>query len=212
MQALAACHELRGGLAGISKERIGHEMRKLLAAPDPAQAVRLMAEAGVLPLVLPGADGSDLPDLIGAEQDFGTGALPAWPRRLALLAPQDAAGALRLSRAEARVQAQLAEAQQMPPATAAYRFGRAIAAQSVLIRAGRGEAPAFGWCHQIARAADLTFPLTAADLAPRLTGAALGRALRRTEAAWIDSGFTLTRDELKALVLTPPPTGAAGDA
>ena len=86
MQALAACHELRGGLAGISKERIGHEMRKLLAAPDPAQAVRLMAEAGVLPLVLPGADGSDLPDLIGAEQDFGTGALPAWPRRLALYA------------------------------------------------------------------------------------------------------------------------------
>ena len=212
MQALAACHELRGGLAGISKERIGHEMRKLLAAPDPAQAVRLMAEAGVLPLVLPGADGSDLPDLIGAEQDFGTGALPAWPRRLALLAPQDAAGALRLSRAEARVQAQLAEAQQMPPATAAYRFGRAIAAQSVLIRAGRGEAPAFGWCHQIARAADLTFPLTAADLAPRLTGAALGRALRRTEAAWIDSGFTLTRDELKALALAPPPTGAAGNA
>ena len=45
----------------LEKERIGHEMRKLLAAPDPAQAVALMAEAGVLPLVLPGADGSDPP-------------------------------------------------------------------------------------------------------------------------------------------------------
>ena len=196
MQALAACHELRAGLSGISKERIGHEIRKLLAAPDPSQALAFMAEAGVLPLVLPGADASDMSDLIEAELDFGTGALPRWPRRLALMAPENAADALRLSRDEARMQTQLAEAQTMPPPAAAYRFGRAVAAQSVLIGAAHGKIPAFGWCHGIARATEATFPLTAADLIPDLTGAALGQALRRTETAWIDSDFTLTHAQL----------------
>lgn len=212
MQALSACRELRAGLSGISRERIGHEIRKLLAAPDPAQALAFMAEAGVLPLVLPGADASDMPELIEAERDFGTGALPRWPRRLALLAPEDAAGALRLSRDEARMQAQLAQAQTMPPAAAAYRLGRAVAAQSVLIGAAHGKTPPFGWCHDIARAHAATLPLSAADLQPALTGAALGRALRRAEAAWIDSDFTLTRAELLDLARSPAAkTGGAAD-
>lgn len=209
MQALAACHELRAGLANISRERIGHEIRKLLAAPDPSQAVAFMAEAGVLPLVLPGADATDLTELIEAERDFGTGALPRWPRRLALLAPTDPAGALRLSRDEARMQTHLTEAQTMAAGAAAYRFGRAIAAQSVLIGAAHGKTPPFGWCHAIARATQAVFPLTAADLVPDLTGAALGRALRHAEAAWIASDFTLTRAQLLDLIGKPdtPTTG-----
>ncbi|RCW88174.1 CCA tRNA nucleotidyltransferase [Paracoccus lutimaris] len=215
MQALAACRELRAGLNGISKERIGHEIRKLLTAPDPTQAVAFMAEAGVLPMVLPGADATDLAELIESEQDFGTGALPRWPRRLALMGADDAANALRLTRDEARMQAQLAEAQRMPPPAAAYRFGRAVAAQSVLIRAAHGKAPPFGWCHGIARAAEAKFPLAAADLVADLTGAALGRALRHAESAWIDSDFTLTRTELLALArrpVTDDATGSPGDA
>ena len=210
MQALAACHELRAGLSGISRERIGHEIRKLLAAPDPTQAVAFMAEAGVLPIVLPGADSTDLSELIEAERDFGTGALPRWPRRLALLAPDDAAGALRLSRDEARMQAHLTDAQTMPPPAAAYRFGRAVAAQSVLIGAAHGKIPPFGWCHDIARATKAKFPLIAADLVPELTGAALGRALRRAESAWIDSDFTLTRVELLALAHRPTSDDSGG--
>ena len=211
MQALAACHELRAGLAQISRERIGHEIRKLLAAPDPAQAVAFMAEAGVLPLVLPGADATDLAELIEAEQDFGTGALPCWPRRLALLAPTDPAAALRLSRDEARMQTNLRDAQTMPPAAAAYRFGRAVAAQSVLIGAAHGKTPPFGWCHAIARATQAVFPLTAADLVPELTGAALGRALRRAEAEWIGSDFTLTRAQLLDLARKPTETAGPND-
>ncbi len=196
MQALAACRELRGGLTSISKERIGHEMRKLLAAPNPAPAVTLMAEAGVLNMVLPGADPSDLQDLIETERDFGAGALPAWPRRLALLAPATPAASLRLSKDEARVQDQIAQAITMPPAVAAYRFDREIAAQSVFIRCALGEPPAFGWCHQVARGAAAKFPLTASDLMPALSGPALGAALRRLEREWIASEFTLTREAL----------------
>lgn len=46
--ALDACRELALGVKGLSGERIAAEMLKLLAAPDPASALRLMREAGVL--------------------------------------------------------------------------------------------------------------------------------------------------------------------
>ena len=58
--ALAACARHADGLAGISRERIGAEMRKLLSAPDPSEAVRLMEDAGVLDIALPGARAAGL--------------------------------------------------------------------------------------------------------------------------------------------------------
>ncbi|WP_288947624.1 CCA tRNA nucleotidyltransferase [uncultured Paracoccus sp.] len=203
LQAVAACGELRAGLARISRERIGYEIRRLLNAPDPSPSVALMTETGVLTQVLPGADASDLPELVEAEHEYGTGALTAWPRRLALLAPPDAAEALRLSRDETRTQDQIAQALTMPAPVAAYHFGRAVAAQSVLIRAARGETPPFGWCHRLARGAEAKFPLTARDLMPQLSGPALGQALRRAEAAYIDSDFTLPREALLQIALQP---------
>jgi len=201
LQALDACREQRQGLTLISRERIGHEMRRLLDAPDPSRAVALMAQAGVLSLVLPGADAGDLPELVGIEHEFGTGALPRWPRRLALLGARDAAGALRLSRDEARAQDLIAQASALPVPAAAYRFGRVAAAQSVLIRAARGQRPGFGWCHDLARGAEAKFPLSARDLMPDLSGPALGQALRRAEDAFVESDFTLARESLLRIAL-----------
>ena len=40
------------------------------------------------------------------------------------------------------------------------------------------------------------FPISAKDLMPEFTGAALGEELSRLEQTWIASGFTATRDEL----------------
>ena len=45
-EGLAACAALADGLGGLSRERIGAEMRKLLAAPDPAPATAAMAASG----------------------------------------------------------------------------------------------------------------------------------------------------------------------
>ena len=81
----------------------------------------------------------------------------------------------------------------------------------MLIGAAHGKTPPFGWCHDIARAHAATLPLSAADLQPDLTGAALGRALRRAEAAWIDSDFTLTRAELLDLIRKPETQTAGPD-
>ena len=44
-EGLAACAELADGIDGLSRERIGAEMRKLLSARDPAPALASMAAA-----------------------------------------------------------------------------------------------------------------------------------------------------------------------
>jgi poly(A) polymerase len=68
-EGLAACAELAVGIATLSGERIGAEMRKLLGAPNPAPAVAAMAASGVLAQVLPGADIRALAPLVHLEGD-----------------------------------------------------------------------------------------------------------------------------------------------
>ena len=198
--ALAACARHAAGLSRISRERIGAEMRKLLSAPAPVEAVALMQAAGVLAQLLPGADAGGLSALEAVPDGAaGPGRCPGprdisgqkmdWQLRLAALGGEDAAGALRLSRAEARVQEELRSA--LPLDEAAYRLGEARAVQLALLRASRGEGLRADWREQIGFAAAQVLPISAADLAGRLSGPALGRGLKAAEAAWIGSGFRL---------------------
>lgn len=196
---LAACAELARGIEVLSRERLGTEMRKLLAAPDPAPSVATMAHAGVLAHVLPGAEPRALPLLVHAEQSAGVA--PDWLRRLASLAGPEASEALRLSRKQARRLETLRDAVGTPdaPATLAYRHGAQAACDVVLLRAALLEAPPPpDWQQAIARGAAAEFPVRAADLMPDYTGPALGRRLAELEEAWIASGFTLTRAQLLA--------------
>src|SRR5690606_32328013 len=198
--ALAACAAGRAGLARISPERIGAELRKLLAAPDPAEALELMRETGVLAQILPGADAAALPALIAAEG--AAGAPPDWRRRLAALQggipPAALTDALRLSRAEAAHLRHLAEAAALDPAAAAFHHGPQMARDGVLLAAALGRPAPADWAARIEAARPL--PATAADLAP-LSGAALGAGLRRAQAAWIASGFAAPRQALIAAAL-----------
>src|SRR5688572_6528451 len=50
--AIAACAKLKDRIDNLAAERISKELLKLLAADDPRAAVRLMAETGVLDVVL----------------------------------------------------------------------------------------------------------------------------------------------------------------
>lgn len=182
--AVAACAALRQGLSRIAPERIGAEMRKLLSASDPGPAVLLMQDTGVLAQILPGAAAQSLPALIAREGDT----LPAWPRRLAALHPNDAAAALRLSRDEARAQQHLRDAlaRDWSLDEAGYRLPKNLAVDYALIR--NADLPA-DWRDRLAHAAGARLPITAADLAPHLTGPALGRGLKAAEALWIASQF-----------------------
>ena len=186
----------------VSRERIGAEMRKLLAAPDPAPAIAAMTATGVLPRILPGADPMALAPLVHLEGQAGIA--PAWLRRLAALAPPDDTGdLLRLSRAEARDLATLLSAARDGAAAAelGYRLGETHARDAILLRgAFLGQPPAPDWQQAIATGAAQTFPLTAEDLLPRHgQSPALGRALATLETRWIASNFTLDRAALLAL-------------
>lgn len=194
---LAACAANAEYIDNLSRERIGAEMRRLLAAPDPAPAIAAMAQAGVLGRVLPGADPRALPALIHLEGDLA----PTWMRRLAVLGGDDAMDRLRLSRAEAQALALIRDglAGLRPAAELGYRYGAGPACDIVLARAALLEQPPpHDWKNQVAIGAAARFPVTAADLMPALTGPALGARLAELESRWIASGFLLTRKMLLA--------------
>ncbi|OIQ06555.1 MAG: CCA tRNA nucleotidyltransferase, partial [Rhodobacteraceae bacterium CG2_30_10_405] len=96
-EGLAACAANADGIEQLSRERVGAEMGKLLAARDPAPAVAAMAGAGILARVLPGADPRALAPLV----HFEAGIAPRWQRRLAVLGGEDVAKRLRLARKDA---------------------------------------------------------------------------------------------------------------
>lgn len=192
-EALAAISEGAEGLGAISRERIGAEMRRLLAAPDPAPALAQMQAAGVLQQVLPGADAKSVAVLVHLEAQ----SVPEWLTRLVVLGGEDPGSALRLSRAEVKAAEGLTGAMGLTPAEAAYRYGAGVARQAQLaLQAMMGQPLPEGLEAQIAAGAEADFPIRAADLADRFQGPALGQALREREARFIASGFRLSREEL----------------
>ncbi|MDP2086471.1 MAG: CCA tRNA nucleotidyltransferase [Gemmobacter sp.] len=194
-EALAAIASQQDGLDRLSRERIGHEMRKLLCAPDPAPATAAMQATGTLARLLPGTDARALAPLVHLE----AGVPVRWLRRLAVLGGPDPADALRLSRAEAAALRHLRAALGLPLAEAAWRLGAEAATDAALVTAASSGAPLpDGWQPAIATAAAARFPVTAADLMPTLRGAALGAALKEMERRWIASGFALDRAALLA--------------
>lgn len=195
--ALAAIAANLDGLSKLSRERVGAEMLKLLAAPDPAPSVAAMRSTGALGQFLPGADDRYLAALVHLEQQAGVA--PDALRRLAILGGVDAADRLRLSRAQAKRLERLRDAvgSGMGPAELGYRLGADEARDVLLLRAAMLGRP---WDVEAAKAAErgarARFPVRPADLMPALQGPALGAALKRLEREWIASGFALTRDEL----------------
>lgn len=199
--ALAACAALKDGMTRLSAERVSSELLKLLAAPDPAPAVRRMADSGVLARVLPSA--------VGLELFEGMVAVSADPiLRLSALLPADAAvvagiaGALRLSNAQ---RTRLVEA--VPDAVAVDLAMDARAARAALYRLGRrafedrvhrawAASPAHAEAASILLELAAHWPIprlpvggretAAAGLAP---GPATGQVLRALEAWWVAQDF-----------------------
>lgn len=197
--ALDAIADNLDGLASLSHERVGHEMMKLLAAPDPAPSVAAMRSTGALGQFLPGADDRALAPLVHLEEIAGVA--PAALRRLAALGGVDVKDALRLSRAQDRALRQITEAAGSAdgPAALGHRLGRDVALDALLLRHALLGAPwPDGTQARIDRGAAAEFPLRPADLMPRLRGPELGAALDRLRADWIASDFTLDRAALLA--------------
>lgn len=196
-EALASIVANMGGLTSLSAERVGQEMRKLLAAPDPAPAVGVMQQTGVLQTLLPGTDARWLAPLVHVESILDL--QPDWRTRIAVLGGQNIVDRLRLSKADSRCVRYLSiNGFAGPPLSEiAYREGIEMAQAALLLRSVMaGTPPDISTLETIQSAANAKFPLAAADLMPDLTGPALGARLKQLEAAWIASGFSMSAQEL----------------
>jgi len=194
---LAAIAANSAGIETLSAERVGREMLRLLEAPDPAPEMATMERIGLMARLLPGADAGSLARLVALEGD----APPDPLRRLAALGGDDAPERWRLSKADARRLDRLGEDMVGGRGIAeiAWRGGADHARDVALLRAAVTASPLPGETHRdIARGAGAKFPVSAADLLPWYEGAALGAELAKLERLWIDSGFSLTREELLA--------------
>ena len=210
---LAACERQKDGLAKIASERIWKELKRLMEAPDPSEAMLAMEETGVLEAVLPGASASELPSLVSVEQ--GASLTPDPLQRLMAMMPRRARDVaavtshLRLSNAEAQRLTGWADpalshvlgAQPEALRRLFYRFGTRTVLDRALIEAAQiSAAEAYQALH--AAASDWQkpeFPLGGADaLAAGLSGPAVGETLRALEEDWIASDFSLSRSVLLA--------------
>lgn len=196
-EGLAAVAENLDGLAGLSKERIGAEVLKVLAAPSPEMALAAMQHSGVLGAILPGSDGTRLGPLVHLEQSLNYEIDPVL--RLAALGGSGQGDALRLSRKQSKLlHVYLEEAGSMTaPEHLGYVHGEQVALGCLLLRSALLEVPLpERVIERVRSGAASVFPVKARDLSGDFQGKALGEKLRALEAIWIESGMTASREDL----------------
>lgn len=194
-EGLAASAELAEGLDQLPKERIGTEMRRLLAAPDPAPSVAAMAHAGILQRILPGAEDRFLAVLVALEGDTPPNPI----RRLAIMVGEDATDALRLSKAEAQALGKMRDglSDGMGAGELGYRHGAELGRDILLLRAAMmGQPVSVEDQTAMETGTRAVFPIKAADLMPAFSGPDLGAEMDRLERIWIASGFKKTAEDL----------------
>ncbi|MFT8776507.1 MAG: CCA tRNA nucleotidyltransferase [Gluconacetobacter liquefaciens] len=206
MEAIVAC---RDGVSRLSAERVWSELRRILTGPAVVATLTLMAECGVLAILLP--EGCDLPALARL---IGSGAPDDAVLRLAVLAravPEELAGRLRLSRADTAALAAIRSGPEPDPALEEDDRRRLLAdepGQSLVGRSWRVQAERLGTASPLwdALRADLlararpVFPLAGRDLvqAGMVPGPRVGQALEQVRAWWHAGGCRAGRRECLA--------------
>jgi poly(A) polymerase/tRNA nucleotidyltransferase (CCA-adding enzyme) len=196
--AIAAITTHRDGIATLSAERIWSELKLLLHANDPRQAIALMQDTGVLALVLPAHDISRFNKLIAH------GAPPDALLRLAALLTEDVpafAARLKLSGAEQERLLSLSQPNALTPASDDATLRRALADEdhgALMDRTWLAQNDAPGWDELRARIAATprpVFPLqgrdiTAAGIPP---GPRVGEILHEIRTWWLAGGCIANR-------------------
>jgi poly(A) polymerase len=211
---LAACTKLKSGLDGISAERIWMETKKLLAARDPIPAMTAMEDSGVFRQIFPHSRGLDLLRSLVALERASSHQPDPMLRFLSLFwkdakAIQAAANKLKMSNDER--QRLVWAAQDETPIEAdmsgrdlrraLYKVGSTVLRDRVLLQwAGDGSDSWSKLYSDVGSWMRPAIPVSGEDLLARgiAEGPAVGAELRELEAAWIDSDFALTREELLA--------------
>ncbi|SFZ83131.1 poly(A) polymerase [Devosia enhydra] len=206
-EGLAACRHAARQLASVSAERIGHEMRRMLALPRIAITLRAMAESGVLPL-----PDATLAYLHAYERRVFR---PDIQARLALILADERPEAIksqwRLSNDEIDAGLAVLAAARL---LADFRLHEAAYRQPGSLADGLDVAATLaGWSNagrqavldQLGAISVPSLPVNGRDLMALgyRTGPALGAELARLERLWLESGFALGREALLEDVVPP---------
>jgi poly(A) polymerase len=215
---LAACAKLKAGLAGISVERIWIETKKLLGAPDPMPALEATQMSGVFAVLFPESAGIGLLSSLVARERADSVAVDPMLRFLSLFWKNEAvvvaaARRLKMSNDErdrlvfaARCDAPLSElARPIDFRRILYHYGRDVVRDNLLLTWAEEEGGASERAALVAQVDAYVRPampvggddIIAAGIA---AGPAVGAAMRKLEAAWIDSDFTADRGTLLRLL------------
>jgi len=189
VEAVGAIRVLRDGVNRLSAERVWSELKKILAAPEPVPALRLMDETGVLPLVLPGADVARLEEMLGAPVDALLRLAALWRGDVAAFAAR-----WRLSAFEAVRLAGLLAPNRLRPEDDDAALRRALADEPVAVLVDRsflaGVGP--GWAALRGRLLAMerpVFPLQGRDLVGLVAaGPEMGAVLREVRDWWVAGG------------------------
>lgn len=194
-EAVAACIGQSNSLMALSRERIADELMKLLALPDPTDALKLMIAGNILKPVLPEIEAAGLERLCrlsGRERSAGVD--PSAIRRLGALLPPDplqgeaVAARLKLSnKARRRIAMALSRPGPEPARTLAYRLGTEGAIDQILLNPDRDVA-------DVREIIDWNVPALPIGGGVMIslgipTGPDVARSLRMVEEQWISEGF-----------------------
>lgn len=214
--ALKACRENAKGLKSLSAERLWSEIKKLLSAPDPSRAVRIMLTNDILDTALPESSNSTGLDAIVALERREAIEPDPLLRLMAMSAREPLAMALltkrlKMSKAEsARLRAWADDATALDPNAddrakriAIYTAGKQVVIDRARIRAAGADDPikSSRWISLADLALAWTppeFPLSGKDLinAGVEPGKAMGKKMDALKALWIRSGFSVDKDKL----------------
>ena len=223
--SLEACISERAGLVRLSRERIGHEIMRLLVARNAAPTITIMAEHGLLTQVLPITPiAGRLTAYVEIEERMAAGQRDPAMRlgALGIAVDEDAANlqaALRLSNDEFRVlkfwARTIRDMKTVPGKTAwsredretralLYRLGPQDYARRLFIEAclrpDYYNGPALARDLELpTRWAVPEFPLSGRDLIAlgAAAGPAIGEWLSELETEWIEADFSLPGEELR---------------
>jgi len=217
-EGLAACARQKDGLEKIAAERIWKELKKLLAAPEPVEAVSAMEASGVLGKVLPDARGETALELAAARSpDPMVRLMTLLPKTVLISA--EISDRLRLSNAEQNRLKAWEQAYFEPEDAgdnaalqrAFYTYGAEAIADSAALEASVTDAT-FEQVSKLAQAWERpSFPVNGNDaLKLGLSGEVLGVVLKAAETWWVAEDFrpdrqaTLAHLEKLAKAATDP--------
>ena len=212
--ALQACIKLKDGLRSIAIERVRDELFKLLVTPNITETMRIIYDNDILGYFLPKSNHLDalwrLTKLVADAKYEGN-----FLRRLFVLyqpnsiQAENLASTLRFTKKQKDIFTAWSKVEINPTiATSAdsikryiYRYGKQFVIDKILLGIAINKYPYSNvnkLLHEIENSVMPIFPLHGRDIVNLGITADknIGKILRQAELIWIDSGFTLTREEL----------------